>query len=130
MPSSDEVLKFHMEASGKIEIKSTKPIKSKEDLALTYTPGVAIPSRAIAEDSKKVWTYTGKKNRVAVISDGSAVLGLGKIGPEAALPVMEGKAAIFKEFANIDAFPICIDSYDTETIINTLVLPFKFLQIS
>jgi malate dehydrogenase (oxaloacetate-decarboxylating) len=121
MPSSDEVLKFHMEASGKIEIKSTKPIKSKEDLALTYTPGVAIPSRAIAEDSKKVWTYTGKKNRVAVISDGSAVLGLGKIGPEAALPVMEGKAAIFKEFANIDAFPICIDSYDTETIINTIV---------
>ncbi|MBT3835566.1 NADP-dependent malic enzyme [Candidatus Peribacteria bacterium] len=120
MPSSEEVLKFHAEASGKIEIKNTTPISNKEDLALTYTPGVAIPSKKIFEDKDSVWTYTGRRNRVAVVSDGSAVLGLGKVGPEAALPVMEGKAAIFKEFAGIDAFPICINSYDTDTIIKTI----------
>lgn len=97
-------------------------VRSKEDLSLVYSPGVAEPCRAIAADPEKVYDYTIKSNTVAIVSDGSAVLGLGNIGPHAAIPVMEGKAMLFKRFANIDAFPICLDTQDTEKIIETVKL--------
>jgi len=113
-------LKLHKDKKGKIEIKSKIPILTKEDLALAYTPGVAEVSREIHEDKEKVYDYTSKKNMVVVISDGSAVLGLGNIGAEAAIPVMEGKAVLFKEFAGIDAFPICLSSQDVKTNIETI----------
>jgi len=114
-----ESLKLHAEKRGKLEIVSKVKVESKDDLSLAYSPGVAAPCLAIkdGEDPKK---YTSMKNSVAVISDGSAVLGLGNIGPEAALPVMEGKAILFKEFANLDAFPIVLNTQDTEEIIQTI----------
>jgi len=111
-----EALELHKK--GKLEIKSKISLFSKKNLSLAYTPGVAEVSKLIHKNPKKVYEYTIKKNSVAVITDGSAVLGLGNIGPEAALPVMEGKAAIFKEFADIDAFPICLKTQNTEEIIN------------
>lgn len=113
-------LDFHKKLQGKISVVPKHIIKTSEDLSLTYTPGVAEASRAIAEDSNTVYDYTMKGNTVAVISDGSAVLGLGNIGPEAALPVMEGKAVLFKQFANIDAFPICLATQETEEIVKTI----------
>ncbi|MCF1620825.1 NADP-dependent malic enzyme [Tetragenococcus koreensis] len=113
-----EALKVSQEKGGKLEIRSKVPVQNREDLAITYTPGVAAVSSAIAENKEDVYTYTTKKNTVAIVTDGSAVLGLGNIGPEAALPVMEGKAVLFKEFANIDAFPICLATQDTEEIIS------------
>ena len=113
-------LKLHKKFHGKLEIKSKVPIKNKADLSLAYTPGVAEVCRVIAKDKSLAREYTMKRNTVAVVSDGSAILGLGNLGPEAALPVMEGKAILFKEFAGVDAFPICLDTQDTEEIIKAV----------
>ena len=113
-------LKLHKKFHGKLETRSKVPIKNKADLSLAYTPGVAEVCRVIAKDKKLLKEYTIKKNTVAVVSDGSAILGLGNLGPEAALPVMEGKAVLFKEFAGVDAFPICLDTQDAEEIIKTI----------
>ncbi|WP_225744623.1 NADP-dependent malic enzyme [Marinilactibacillus sp. Marseille-P9653] len=118
MNVKEEALKISKEKGGKIEVNSKVSIESMEDLAIAYTPGVAAVSSAIAENKEDVYTYTSKKNLVAVVTDGSAVLGLGNIGPEAAIPVMEGKAALFKRFANVDAVPISLDTQDVEEIIS------------
>lgn len=117
----EEALKFHEEKKGKYEIKPTCEVKSAKDLSLAYTPGVAEPCREIHKDPSKAYTYTRKWNTVAVISDGTAVLGLGDIGPLASLPVMEGKSILFKEFGNVDAFPIVLDTKDVDEIVNTVV---------
>lgn len=117
----EEALKFHEEKRGKYEIKPTCEVKSAKDLSLAYTPGVAEPCREIHKDPQKAYTYTRKWNTVAVVSDGTAVLGLGDIGPLAALPVMEGKSILFKEFGNVDAFPIVLDTKDVDDIVNTVV---------
>ncbi|WP_418752701.1 NAD(P)-dependent malic enzyme [Frisingicoccus sp.] len=121
MADNEKALKLHEEWQGKIETVSKCPIKTREDLALAYTPGVAEPCKVIAENKDAVYTYTSKANTVAVVSDGSAVLGLGNIGAYAAIPVMEGKAALFKEFGNVNAIPICLDTQDTEEIIETVI---------
>lgn len=113
----EEALKYHKEHHGKIEVTSKVAVRNKEDLSLAYTPGVAEPCRMIAEKPSDAYLYTWKGNTVAVITDGTAVLGLGDIGPTAALPVMEGKALLFKEFAGIDAVPICLDTKDPQEII-------------
>lgn len=113
----EESLNFHKKLRGKISVKSRTPIKNRKTLSLAYTPGVAEVSRAIAKDKKLARLYTVKNNSVAVVSDGSAVLGLGNIGPDAAIPVMEGKAALFNEFAGVDAFPICLNTQSVEEII-------------
>ncbi|MBU5459559.1 NAD(P)-dependent malic enzyme [Anaerostipes sp. MSJ-23] len=113
-------LKMHEENKGKVGIISKVKVKTRDDLSTAYTPGVAEPCRKIRDNKKEVYRYTAKGNLVAVVSDGTAVLGLGDIGPEAAMPVMEGKAILFKEFAGIDAFPICLDTKDTEEIIETV----------
>ena len=118
----DESLKLHEKNKGKIEVISKVKVENKEDLSLAYSPGVAEPCKRIAENKENVYKYTSKGNMIAVVTDGSAVLGLGNIGPEAALPVMEGKAILFKEFAGVDAFPICLDTQDTEEIIRTVKL--------
>lgn len=115
-------LYLHQQNNGKIEINSKVKIDNKEDLSLAYTPGVAEVCKEIEKNEENIYKYTSKKNTVAVITDGSAVLGLGNIGPSASLPVMEGKAILFKEFADIDSFPICIKSEDTEEIIKTIKL--------
>lgn len=115
----------HLEWKGKIEVISRVSIKTREDLSVAYTPGVAAPCLEIAEDESKAYDLTRKNNLVAVITDGTAVLGLGDIGPSAAMPVMEGKCALFKEFAGIDAFPICINSKDVDEIVNTIYLISK-----
>lgn len=115
----EKSLELHEKNKGKIEVISKVTVTSKEELSLAYSPGVAEPCRRIAENKADVYKYTSKGNMVAVISDGSAVLGLGNIGPEAALPVMEGKAILFKAFAGVNAFPICLDTQDTEEIIRT-----------
>lgn len=113
-------LEMHKENRGKVTVVSKVSVKTREDLSTAYTPGVAEPCRKIRDNKDDVYTYTAKSNLVAVVSDGSAVLGLGNIGPEAAMPVMEGKSILFKEFANVDAFPICLDTQDTEEIIRTV----------
>lgn len=113
-------LRLHEKMSGKLEIKSKVAVENKDDLSVAYTPGVAEPCRKIHEDKANVYKYTCKGNMVAVVTDGSAVLGLGNIGPEAGLPVMEGKAILFKEFGNVDAFPICLDTQDTNEIIQAV----------
>jgi malate dehydrogenase (oxaloacetate-decarboxylating) len=118
-------LDLHYELLGKIEVVSRRSISSKDDLSLLYTPGVAAPCMEIAEDYEKSFKLTRRSNLVAVITDGSSVLGLGDIGPAAGMPVMEGKCALFKEFADVDAFPICIDSRDTDTIVQTIYLISK-----
>lgn len=118
---SQKALALHKEWNGKIKTTPKAPVRSREDLALAYTPGVAEPCKAIAANKEDVYQYTIKSNTVAVVSDGSAVLGLGNIGPEAALPVMEGKAVLFKEFGGVNAFPICLDTQDTEEIIKTVI---------
>lgn len=115
-----DALFLHEKLRGKIGIAPKMNVIDKEDLSLVYSPGVAAPCLAIAENKNKVWKYTMKSNTVAIITDGTAVLGLGDIGPEAALPVMEGKAMLFHKFAHIDAFPICLDTKDTEKIIETI----------
>ncbi|NLY56156.1 MAG: NAD-dependent malic enzyme [Firmicutes bacterium] len=117
MDLNAEALKLHAENQGKISVTSRVQIKDKHDLSLAYSPGVAAPCREIAKDPDKIWLYTGKGRTVAVITDGSAVLGLGDIGPEAALPVMEGKAALFKAFAGVDAFPICVGTQDIDEFV-------------
>ena len=120
MTTQEQALKPHEEWQGKLETKSKVEVKSKEALALAYTPGVAEPCKVIAKDKEEVYRYTAKANTVAVISDGSAVLGLGNIGAAAGIPVMEGKAVLFKEFGGVNAVPICIDTQDTEEIIKTV----------
>lgn len=112
-----ESLKLHEEHRGKLAVISKVPLNNKDDLSTAYTPGVAEPCRAIHKDPELVYQYTSKGNTVAVVSDGSAVLGLGNIGAKAAIPVMEGKAVLFKQFANIDAIPVCLETQDTEEII-------------
>lgn len=125
MNINEQALKLHEEMHGKIEVISRKKIETREDLSLLYTPGVAEPCRQIAADYEKSFTLTRRSNLVAVITDGTAVLGLGDIGPAAGMPVMEGKCALFKEFGDVDAFPLCIDSKDTDTIVNTISLISK-----
>ena len=120
MTTGEKALALHKEWNGKLETISKSPVKSREDLSLAYTPGVAEPCKVIAEDKEAAYTYTMKANTVAVVSDGSAVLGLGNIGPYAAMPVMEGKAVLFKEFGNVNAVPICLDTQDTEEIIKAV----------
>ncbi len=114
------VIQMHKKWNGKLETVSKAPVRNRTDLAITYTPGVAEPCKLIAEDKSLAYTYTIKSNTVAVVSDGSAVLGLGNIGPYAAMPVMEGKCVLFKEFGNVNAMPICLDTQDTEEIIQTV----------
>lgn len=121
MTNSEKALELHEQWQGKISTMPKCEVKSREALALAYTPGVAQPCREIAKDPENAYKYTLKANTVAVVSDGSAVLGLGNIGPLAAMPVMEGKAALFKEFGGVNAFPICLDTQDTEEIIKTVV---------
>lgn len=118
----EEALHIHSINKGKLESKSKVPVRNARDLSLAYSPGVAEPCKDIYEDKSKVYEYTMKGNMVAVVSDGTAVLGLGNIGPEAALPVMEGKAVLFKSFAGVDAFPICLNTTDVEKIIETVKL--------
>ena len=120
MTTGEKALALHKEWNGKLETISKSPVKSREALSLAYTPGVAEPCKVIAEDKEAAYTYTMKANTVAVVSDGSAVLGLGNIGPHAAMPVMEGKAVLFKEFGNVNAVPICLDTQDTEEIIKAV----------
>lgn len=120
MTTNEKALTLHRQWNGKLETISKAPVKTREDLSLAYTPGVAEPCKIIAEDKEAAYAYTWKSNTVAVISDGSAVLGLGNIGPHAAMPVMEGKAVLFKEFGGINAVPICLDTQDTEEIIKTV----------
>ncbi len=114
MDYAKESLKMHYDLKGKIEVVSRAKVDSKDALSLAYTPGVAQPCLEIQKDVNKSYDLTRRWNTVAVVTDGTAVLGLGDIGPEAAMPVMEGKALLFKEFADIDAFPICLDTKDTE----------------
>ena len=121
MTQSEKALKLHEEWNGKITTTPKCEVKSREDLAIAYTPGVAEPCKVIAANKEEAYRYTIKSNTVAVVSDGSAVLGLGNIGAEAAMPVMEGKAVLFKEFGGVNAFPICLDTQDTEEIIKTVV---------
>ena len=120
MTNAEKALQMHEQWNGKLEVISKAAVKSREDLAITYTPGVAEPCKLIAEDKELAYKYTIKSNTIAVVSDGSAVLGLGNIGPYAAMPVMEGKAALFKEFGNVNAVPICLDTQDTEEIITAV----------
>lgn len=117
MTNSEKAIFLHKEWNGKLETVSKAPVKNREDLSIAYTPGVAEPCKLIAEDPEQAYLYTMKANTVAVVSDGSAVLGLGNIGPHAAMPVMEGKCVLFKEFGGINAVPICLDTQDTEEII-------------
>ena len=121
MTAKENALKMHEEWHGKIETTAKSHVNTREDLAIAYTPGVAEPCKVIAEDKEAAYTYTIKSNTIAVVSDGSAVLGLGNIGPLAAMPVMEGKAVLFKEFGGVNAVPICLDTQDTEEIIKTIV---------
>lgn len=120
MTTNETALLMHEKWNGKLETVSKAPVKSREDLAIAYTPGVAEPCKVIAEDKEAAYQYTMKANTVAVVSDGSAVLGLGNIGPYAAMPVMEGKAVLFKEFGGVNAVPICLDTQDTEEIIKAV----------
>ena len=114
MTIQEQALALHREWNGKLETVSKTPVNSREALSLAYTPGVAEPCKVIAKDKEAAYQYTMKANTVAVVSDGSAVLGLGNIGPHAAMPVMEGKAVLFKEFGGVNAVPICLDTQDTE----------------
>jgi malate dehydrogenase (oxaloacetate-decarboxylating) len=120
----EQALQLHRENQGKIKIESKVSLRNAKDLSLAYSPGVAEPCKDIFDNKQKVYDYTSKGNMVAVVSDGSAVLGLGNIGPEGALPVMEGKAVLFKSFANVDAFPICLNTQDPEEIVKTV----KYLE--
>ena len=121
MDYNERALQLHEQAKGKIEVVSKVKLESKDDLSTAYTPGVAEPCRRIANNPDDVYKYTSKGNLVAVVSDGSAVLGLGNIGPKAAIPVMEGKAILFKAFAGVDAFPICLDTQNVDEIVETVI---------
>lgn len=125
MNIKQQAIEKHKEWKGKIEVVSRAPITNREELSIAYTPGVAEPCLLIAEDEEKAYDYTRKGNLVAVITDGTAVLGLGDIGPSAGMPVMEGKCALFKEFADVDAFPLCVNSKDVDTIVRTIALISK-----
>ena len=125
MDVNQESLKLHEELRGKIEVVARRHIETRDDLSLLYTPGVAEPCREIAKDYEKSFTLTRRGNLVAVITDGSAVLGLGDIGPAAGMPVMEGKCALFKEFGGVDAFPICVDTKDVDKLVETIALISK-----
>ena len=125
MDKKQLAIEKHKEWKGKIEVISRAKVTTPEELSIAYTPGVAEPCLLIAEDEDKAYDYTRKGNLVAVITDGTAVLGLGDIGPSAGMPVMEGKCALFKEFAGVDAFPLCVDSKDVDTIVNTIALISK-----
>ena len=125
MDVNEQALNLHYELQGKIEVVSRKPIETREDLSLMYTPGVAEPCRIIAKDYEQSFRLTRRSNLVAVITDGSAVLGLGDIGPAAGMPVMEGKCALFKEFGGVDAFPICVDTKDVDKLVETIYLISK-----
>lgn len=122
LTNDEKALQLHEEWKGKIETTSKCSVKSREDLALAYTPGVAAPCLKIKENVEDAYKYTIKSNTIAVVSDGSAVLGLGNIGPEAAMPVMEGKAVLFKEFGDVNAVPICLDTQDVDEIVNTVCM--------
>ena len=121
MDYNELALKMHKEHRGKLEVRSKVEVKDRDSLSTAYTPGVAEPCRKIAANEDDAYTYTAKGNFVAVVTDGTAVLGLGDIGPKAAMPVMEGKSVLFKEFANVDAFPICLDTKDVDEIVETVV---------
>lgn len=125
MDVNEKALKLHYEMKGKIEVVSRKSVETREDLSLLYTPGVAEPCRQIAADEEKSFLLTRRSNLVAVITDGTAVLGLGDIGPAAGMPVMEGKCALFKAFADVDAFPLCVDTKDVDTFVQTVALISK-----
>jgi len=118
----EEALKMHKDNQGKISVKSKVAVRNKKDLSMAYSPGVAEPCREIEKNRSAIYDYTNRGNFVAVVSSGTAVLGLGDIGPEAALPVMEGKAVLFKEFAGVDAFPLCIGTKDVEEIVDFVKL--------
>lgn len=120
MDVNEKAIALHKEWNGKLETVAKAPVKSREDLSIAYTPGVAAPCKIIAENKEEAYTYTMKANTIAVVSDGSAVLGLGNIGPHAAMPVMEGKCVLFKEFGDVNAVPICLDTQDTEEIIQSV----------
>lgn len=122
MDYAKESLKKHEEWKGKIEVVATVPVKTKEDLSLAYTPGVAAPCLAIQKDVDRSYELTRRWNLCLVVTDGTAVLGLGDIGPEAGMPVMEGKCVLFKSFGGVDAFPLCIKSKDVDEIVNTIYL--------
>ena len=117
-----EALKLHEQHHGKVSVASKVPVETADDMSVAYTPGVAQPCVEIHNDANNAYKYTAKGNLVAVVSDGSAVLGLGNIGAAAAMPVMEGKSVLFKRFGNVDAFPICLDTQDTEEIIHAVKL--------
>lgn len=121
MDAKEQALELHREWKGKIDTTPKMKVDTREALAIAYTPGVAEPCKVIAEDKEAAYTYTIKQNTIAVVSDGSAVLGLGNIGPEAAMPVMEGKCVLFKEFGGVNAFPICLDTQDTDEIVETVI---------
>ncbi|MCR4441444.1 MAG: malic enzyme-like NAD(P)-binding protein [Peptococcaceae bacterium] len=121
MDYSKEALRLHKELKGKLEVISKVPVSNKDDLSIAYTPGVAEPCKVIARDRAAVYDYTIKSNYIAVVSDGTAVLGLGDIGPEAAMPVMEGKCVLFKEFGGVDAVPLCLDTKDVDEIVETVI---------
>ena len=121
MNYNERALEVHESSKGKIEVVSKVKLETKDDLSIAYTPGVAEPCRRIASNPEDVYKYTSKGNLVAVISDGSAVLGLGNIGAKAAIPVMEGKAILFKAFAGVDAFPICLETQNVDEIVETIV---------
>ena len=125
MDKKQLAIEKHKEWKGKIEIISRAPVTNREELSIAYTPGVAEPCLLIAEDEDKAYDYTRKGNLVAVITDGTAVLGLGDIGPSAGMPVMEGKCALFKAFADVDAFPLCVDTKDVDTFVKTVALISK-----
>ncbi len=120
MTNAEKAIALHKEWKGKLSVEAKAAVKTREDLALAYTPGVAEPCKLIAENPREAYTYTIKQNTIAVVSDGSAVLGLGNIGPEAAMPVMEGKAVLFKEFGGVNAFPICLDTQDVDEIVKAV----------
>lgn len=121
MTNAEKAIELHREWNGKLDTTPKCQVKTREDLAIAYTPGVAEPCKIIAEDKEAAYQYTIKSDTVAVVSDGSAVLGLGNIGPEAAMPVMEGKAVLFKEFGGVNAFPICLDTQDPDEIVQTVI---------
>ena len=120
MDYAKESLRLHGEWKGKIEVNATVPVETKDDLSLAYTPGVAQPCLEIQKDISKSYELTRRHNLCLVVTDGSAVLGLGNIGPEAGMPVMEGKCVLFKAFGDVDAFPMCIKSQDVDTIVETI----------
>ena len=122
MDYAKESLRLHEEWKGKIEVVATVPVATKDDLSLAYTPGVAQPCLEIQKDVEKSYELTRRHNLCLVVTDGSAVLGLGDIGPEAGMPVMEGKCVLFKAFGDVDAFPLCIKSHDVDEIVNTIYL--------